>query len=264
VIIFIYKPLKERDVLVSGHSKWANIKHKKTKEDARRGKLFTKIARQITLAAREGGGDPNANTQLRIAIENARAVNMPNDNVERAIKRGIGELEGVNYEECIYEGYGPGGVAILVTCMTDNRNRTSSDVRHLFSKYGGSLGEAGCVAWMFELKGIINIAKETHDEDELTLLAIDSGALDVEWEDNSLVVYTSMDSFRQVSTILRENGLKVEKEELVYLPSSYINVDETTAKQLLNLVDALDDHDDVQQVYTNADISDDILANLED
>ncbi|MGI6036680.1 MAG: YebC/PmpR family DNA-binding transcriptional regulator [Limnochordia bacterium] len=250
---------------MAGHSKWANIKHKKAKEDARRGKVFTRLSRELTVAAREGGGDPNANQRLRLAIERARAVNMPNDNIERAIKRGTGELEGSNYEEIVYEGYGPGGVAIMMEIMTDNRNRTAGDIRHLFSKYGGSLGETGCVSWMFEKKGYLtmDLAQAGGDEDVVMLAALEAGAEDVQIEDGLVEVFTAPEDFNEVLEGLRGSGLPVEEAKITMLPQNTVEVDEATAEPLLKLMGVLEDHDDIQEVYANFDIPDELLEKLD-
>lgn len=250
---------------MAGHSKWANIKHKKSKEDARRGQLFTKLSRQITVAAREGGGDPNANVQLRLAIEKARAANMTNDAIERAIKRGTGELEGVAYEPFTYEGYAPGGVAVLVQVMTDNRNRTASDIRYLFSRHEGSLGEAGSVAWMFDAKGQVEVAREGAPEpDEMLLLAADAGAEDVEDDDDErYVVLTSLQDLDAVRRALEEQGLRILSAEPTYRPQTTVELDEDQARKALKLIDALEEYDDVQEVYTNLELSDEVLAKLD-
>lgn len=244
---------------MAGHSKWANIRHKKQKEDAKRGKIFTKLARQITVAAREGGGDPNSNFRLRLAIDTARAHNMPNDNIERAIKRGTGEIEGSNYEELVYEGYGPGGVAILLEVMTDNRNRTASDIRHLFSKNGGNLGETGCVAWMFETKGQILVEAEGVDEDEIMLAALEAGAEDIELVDDLYEVRTAPDTLHAVRTALAEAGYTISDAGIRRLPTTTVSVVAEEAERLIALMDALEDHDDVQQVYANAEFSEEVM-----
>lgn len=240
---------------MAGHSKWDNIKHKKAKEDAKRGKIFTKIARQITVAAREGGGDPESNFKLRIAIEKARSVNMPNDNIERAILRGTGGSEAENYEEVIYEGYGPGGVAVLLQAMTDNRNRTASDLRYTFSKNGGNLGESGCVAWMFEKKGLILIEKtESIDEDELMMTALEAGAEDVRVEEEGIEIITGPGEFEAVKTALEQGGYTLASAEITMLPQNTVEVHGADAKRVVKLIDALEDLDDVQEVYTNGEL----------
>lgn len=247
---------------MAGHSKWANIRHKKQKEDAKRGKIFTKLARQITVAAREGGGDPNSNFRLRLAIDMARSHNMPNDNIERAIKRGTGELEGSAYEEFVYEGYGPGGVAILLEVMTDNRNRTASDVRHLFSKNGGNLGESGCVAWMFETKGQILVEADGVDEDEIILAALEAGAEDVELVDDLFEVVTAPEALRDVQSALSEAGYTITEAGVRRLPTTTVNVNAEEGERLIALIEALEDHDDIQQVYANAEFSEEVMEAL--
>lgn len=245
---------------MSGHSKWANIKHKKTSEDAKRGKIFTKIIKEIIVAARIGGGDPSANPRLRGALLNARASNVPKDNVERAIKKGTGELEGVQYEESTYEGYGPGGAAVLLESLSDNKNRTVADVRHVFNKYGGNLGENGCVAWMFQKKGWIAVAKKTVKEDTLMAVALDAGAEDIrEEDDNDYEIITAPEDFEAVKKSLVDAGISVGDAEVTMLPQSYVSLSGKDAEKMLKLMDALDDSDDVQKVYTNADIADDAM-----
>lgn len=249
---------------MAGHSKWHNIRHKKEREDARRGKIFTKLSRQITMAAREGGPDPGMNSRLRLAIDQARAANMPMDNIERAIKRGTGELEGVSYEELVYEGYGPGGVAILLDIMTDNRNRTAGEIRHLFSRYGGNLGETGCVAWMFTRRGVITFErKSVDDEDALMLEALEVGAEDVVVEDEFIEVHTEPGSLHDVREKLVEAGYSPTAAEPRRIPSNVVEVSGETAEQLLKLLDALEDHDDVQAVSSNFDMSEDVLEALQ-
>jgi YebC/PmpR family DNA-binding regulatory protein len=231
---------------VSGHSKWSTIKRKKGANDAKRGKIFTKLIKEITVAAKMGGGDPDANPRLRTAILSAKSENMPKDNIERGIKKGTGGLEGVNYEEILYEGYGPGGVAVLVETMTDNKNRTVADVRHFFNKSGGNLGESGCVAWMFDKKGVIIVDKETISEEELMDLALEAGAEDVVEEDATFQVVTAPEDFNEVM----EN---LEKAEVV---------EEKTARALMKLLDNLEDQDDVQKVHANFDIPDELMEVL--
>ncbi len=248
---------------MSGHSKWSTIKHKKGAADAKRGKEFTKLIKEIMVAARMGGADASANPRLRTAILAAKAENMPKDNIERAIKKGSGELEGANYEEIAYEGYGPGGVAILVDIMTDNRNRAASEVRYIFSKNGGNLGEAGCVAWMFDKKGSIVFNKNTVEEDELMEVALEAGAEDVKEEDDRFEVITSLEDFNNVKNAFDEKGMKYELAEITMVPQNTVPVeDEKTAQQLLKLMDALDDADDVQNAYANFDIPDELLDSL--
>ncbi len=248
---------------MSGHSKWSTIKHKKGAADAKRGKIFTKLIKEIMVAARMGGGDINANPRLRAAVLAAKAENMPKDNIERAIKKGTGELEGVSYEEINYEGYGPGGVAILVDIMTDNRNRAASDIRHIFSKNGGNLGEAGCVAWMFDKKGSIVFNRGKVSEDELMELALEAGAEDVKEEEDQFEVTTALEDFNTVRNAFEEKGWEYELAEITMVPQTTVRIeDEKTAQQLLKLMDSLDDSDDVQNAYANFDIPDEILDAL--
>ena len=245
---------------MSGHSKWANIKHKKGAADARRGKVFGKLIKEITIAARMGGSDPDGNPRLRSAIASAKAENMPKDNVERAIKKGAGEIEGEIYEEILYEGYGPGGVAVLVECMTDNRNRTVADVRSSFSKSGGNLGESGCVAWMFDKKGSILVEKSKIDEEKLMDLALEAGAEDVVDEDDIFQVLTEPDDFNAVRESLEADGLEFIEAKLSMVPKNVVDVaEEKVAKRLMVLLDTLEDCDDVQNVHANFDIPDEII-----
>ena len=245
------------------HSKWANIKHRKGAENAKRGKIFTKVVKEIIVAARLGGGDPNANPRLRTVLLKAKACNLPKDNVERAIKKGTGELEGVDYEELSYEGYGPGGVAVLVESLTDNKNRTVADVRHLFSKYNGNLGENGCVAWMFDKKGWLAVAKADADEEELMMTALDAGAEDVKDDDEeNFEVITAPDDFEAVKTALEEAGIAIIDSEVTMLPQNYVSLDGKDAETMMKLMDALEDNDDVQKVYTNADIPDEVMESM--
>lgn len=237
---------------MAGHSKWSNIKHKKAKMDAQKGKIYSRFSKLIIIAVREGGPDPNANSRLKDIIEKAKQANMPNDNITRAIKRGSGELGGGDIEEIMYEGYGPGGVAILVDATTDNRNRTAWEMRHLFDKYGGNLGESGCVAWMFERKGLILIEKKDGiDVDEIMMLAIDSGAEDVEETEDSIVITTAVDSFEMVKYTLTESNIEIFSADLSFIPNSTISVSEEDNERLEKLLESLEDHDDVQNVYTN-------------
>jgi len=248
---------------VSGHSKWSTIKRKKGAVDAKRGKIFTRLIKEITVAARMGGGDPVGNPRLRAAIASAKTENMPKDNIERAIKKGTGELEGAVYEEITYEGYGPGGVAILVDCMTDNKNRTVADIRHYFSKSGGNLGESGCVSWMFTKKGTILVDKETINEEELMEKALEAGAEDVVEEDNVFQVETSPDDFEDVREALEADGVKFIEAAVAMVPQNTVDItDEKTAGQILTLLERLEDHDDVQNVYANFDIPDDIMESV--
>ncbi len=249
---------------MSGHSKWATIKHKKGAADAKRGKIFTKLIKEVMVAARMGGGNPEGNPRLRAAVLAAKAENMPKDNIDRAIKKGTGEMEGVNYEEMMYEGYGPGGVAVLVNIMTDNRNRAASEVRHIFSRNGGNLGEAGCVAWMFTKKGSIVFDKNAIPEEELIELALEAGAEDVKDQEDQFEVITSIEDFITVKAAFDEKDLKYELAELTMVPQTTVPIDDSkTAQQLLRLMDILEDPDDVQHVYANFDIPDQILESLE-
>ncbi len=234
------------------------------KEDARRGKIFTKLSRQIIVAARDGGGDPEHNFRLRLAIEKARSYNMPADTIERAIKRGTGELGGETYEQLIYEGYGPGGVAIMLDIMTDNRNRTASEIRHLFAKHGGNLGESGCVAWMFEKRGVLVVDPAAGwDEEQLLLVAVDAGADDVEVGEDELRVLTQPEAFQQVKEALEKAGVKLAQAQVTWLPKTTVAVAGVEAKRLLDLLDALEDHDDVQEVYANLDVDQEALQAVE-
>jgi len=237
---------------MAGHSKWANIKHKKAKMDAQKGKIYTRFSKLIIVAVRQGGPDPNSNYRLKDIIEKAKQANMPNENIVRAIKRGSGELGGGDYEEIMYEGYGPGGVAILVDATTDNRNRTAGEMRHIFDKHGGNLGESGCVAWMFEKKGVILIEKKDDtDVDSIMMLAIDSGADDVEETDDSIEITTSVDNFEAVKNSLSENNIDIFSAEISFVPKSTISVGEPESEKLERLLEALEEHDDVQNVYSN-------------
>lgn len=240
---------------MAGHSKWANIKHRKAKQDALKGKLFTKLGREIYVAARLGGGDPENNPRLKNAIAKAKEANMPMDSITRTIKKALGEVDGVDYEELIYEGYGPGGVAVMMEIMTDNRNRTAAEIRHIFNKYGGSLGEAGCVAWMFNKKGYLLFSRESIPSlDDFMLLALEAGAEDVKEEGDSVEVITAPDDFEKVKTTLMENGYQPESSEITMLPQTTVSLEGEAAEKMLKLMDALEDHDDVQNVYANFDI----------
>lgn len=238
---------------MSGHSKWANRKHRKERQDAKKGKVFSKMATEIIMAARQGGGNPETNARLRLAVDKARAMRVPADNIERAIQRGVGAGEGEGLEEITYEGYGPGGVAILLEIVTDNRNRTAGEVRHLFSKHGGNMGEAGCVGWMFERKGILFLDRDKNriDEDAVMTLALEAGAEDVRVEDDSYEIITSVDDFESVKKHVEGQGFEPEVAELTMIPKTEVRVESQEAQQLLRLIDALDDHDDVQEVHAN-------------
>lgn len=240
---------------MSGHSKWHSIRHKKAVVDAKRGKLFTKLIREIIIAARMGGGDPDKNPRLRKAIEAARDANMPKDNIERAIKKGTGELEGEKFEEVTYEGYGPGGVAVFVEATTDNRNRTASEIRRIFSKHGGNLGESGCVAWMFKRKGYIVVEKaKVPSEEELFDIAVDAGAEDVKDDESNFVILTAPEELFEVVKAIEENGIEIATKELGMIPDTYVKLEGKEAQQMLKLMEELEDHDDVQHVWANFDI----------
>ena len=245
---------------MSGHSKWHTIKHKKGALDAKRGKLFTKLIKELTVAARTGGGDPEANARLRKAVSDAKAGNMPNDTIARAIRRGTGEEEGVNYEEITYEGYGPGGVALMIQSMTDNRNRTVAEIRHIFSKNGGNLGESGSVGWMFEKKGYIVVQKAAKSEEELFELAIEAGADDLRDDEDNFEIITSPEAFDAVLTAVKGAGIEPQVAEVEMVPQNYIRLEGTDARQMLKLMEALEDHDDVQKVSANFDISEADMA----
>jgi YebC/PmpR family DNA-binding regulatory protein len=245
---------------MSGHSKWSSIKHKKGAADAKRGKIFTKIIKEITVAARIGGGDPDGNPRLRTAIMGAKSNNMPVDNITRAIKKGTGELEGIQYEEHTYEGYGPGGAAIFLEAMTDNKNRTVSEIRAALGKAGGNLGENGCVGWMFEQKGLITVKTEAKSEDELMELAIDAGAHDLQTVNEHYEITTAVESFEAVRKALEDAGVSMELAEITRIPQNTVSIDEKKGKALLKLMDILDDHDDIQKAYSNFDISDEVMA----
>lgn len=239
---------------MSGHSKWHTIKHKKGALDAKRGKLFTRLIKEVTVAARTGGGDPEANARLRKAVSDAKAANMPNDTIDRAIKRGTGELEGVNYEEITYEGYGPAGVAVMVDSMTDNRNRTVAELRHMFSKNGGNLGESGSVGWMFDRKGYIVVAKSAMPEDQLFEVVTEAGAEDLRDDEDNFEVITAPDDFDAVLDAVKKAGIEPEVAEVENIPQNYIKLEGNDAKQMLKLMEALEDHDDVQKVSANFDM----------
>ncbi len=248
---------------MSGHSKWSSIKHKKGAADAKRGKVFTKLIKEITVAARMGGsGDPDANPRLRTAILAAKSENMPKDNIERAIKKGTGELEGVNYEENTYEGYGPGGAAILIESLTDNKNRAVADIRHIFNKRGGSMGENGCVAWMFDKKGYINIEKKAVDEDMLMETAIEAGAEDVKDDGNNFEIITAPEDFEPVKQAIEDASIPFIEAEVTMLPKTTTDIEGKDAEQMIRMMDAFDDCEDVQKVYTNADIPDDVMNSI--
>ena len=248
---------------MSGHSKWSTIKHKKAATDAKRGKLFTRLAREITIAAREAGGDPEINFGLRLAVDKAKAANMPKDNIERAIKRGTGELKGEDLAEVMYEGYAPNGVALLVHVLTDNRNRTVADVRRVLTRQGGTLAEAGAVAWQFERKGYIAIAPNGTDQDTIFEIAVEAGAEDIVFGDDLIEVYAELENFRAVRQALEKAGIQFETAELAMIPKTTLQLEEKQTLQVMAVIDALEDLDDTQQVYSNLDISDDVLVKYE-
>ena len=244
---------------MSGHSKWSTIKHKKAAKDAKKGKLFTKFIKEITVAARMGGGDINANPRLRTAVTAARANSMPGDNIERAIKKGTGELEGVTYEEIQYEGYGPGGAAILAQVLTDNKNRTVSEIRRLFTNHGGHLGETGCVSWMFDKKGVITVEKSQIDEERLMGIVLDAGAEDVKEEDDLFEVVTQPEDFEKVKERLDREKVPVASAQITMVPKNTVNVDAKHVEQILKLTEELEDHDDVQGVSANFNIPTELM-----
>jgi YebC/PmpR family DNA-binding regulatory protein len=247
---------------MSGHSKWHNIRLKKGKMDAERGKIFTKLSREIIMAARAGGGNPDSNLRLRMAVQKARENSMPQDKIKSAIQRGTGELEGVSYEELTYEGYGPAGVAVLVECATDNRNRTVAELRNIFSKCGGNLGESGCVAWQFNPRGLISMPRDGKTEDQVMEAAIEAGADDVKTEEETYDVYTAPEDFAAVRQALEAGGWKVLSADLTMVPSTTVGVDSREAQQMLRMMEQLEDHDDVQNVYANFDIPESVMATL--
>lgn len=247
---------------MSGHSKWANIKRRKAAQDAKRGQLFTKLGREIEIAAREGP-DPETNFKLRLAIEKAKEANMPKENIERAIRRGAGLEKGLALEEFNLEGYGPHGVAMLVHVLTDNRNRAVAEVRRVFTRYGGNLGESGCVSWLFEPKGYIILSVDDHDPEELAMIAIDAGADDVEVSDNVVEVYTTVEDFQWVKEALEQRGLKIENAQISMVPKNQVTLDEKGTFQNMHLIEALEELDDVTQVYSNLDISDELMNKYE-
>lgn len=248
---------------MAGHSKWANIKFRKERQDAKKGKVFTRLIKEITIAARGGGGDPETNPRLRTAIQNAKAANMPMKNIENAILKGTGELPGVVYEEVIYEGYGPAGVAMYIECTTDNKNRTVSEIRHLLSKYGGNLGESGCVVWMFDKKGFIQIPKQNYDEEEIMLSAIDAGADDFRVEDDYYEIYTNYEYLDEVNSKLSEQGIYIESADITFVPKTTIPLEGKNAEQMLKLMEALDENDDVQNVHANFDIDEEVMEKIQ-
>ncbi len=245
---------------MSGHSKWASIKHKKAAQDAKRGKAFTKIIRELSIAARMDGGDPDVNPRLRKAIADAKAVNMPADNIKRAILKGTGQLEGTTYEEIHYEGYGPGGVAIYIDVLTDNKNRTVSEIRHIFSRNNGNIGESGCVGWMFSRKGYIVVEKSKAKEDDLLEVVLEAGAEDLREDGSNYEIFTEPEDYEAVINALKENKIDLAASNLGYIPNNYVNVEGKQAQQLLRLMEELEDHDDVQNVWANFDIDEEEIA----
>lgn len=247
---------------MSGHSKWASIKHKKAQVDAKRGQIFTKLIREITVAAKSGGGDPDSNPRLRLAISTAKSANMPADNIERAIKKGTGEQEGVNYEEVIYEGYAPGGVAIFVQCLTDNKNRTASEIRNIFAKKSGNMAGAGSVAWLFEKKGLIVVDHSKASEDQLMELALSAGAEDLSGADTKFEIITGPADFEVVKKALDNARISYESADLQMIPKNLVPVSPALARQVLILIEALEEHEDVQHVYANCDLPDEVMKEV--
>ena len=246
---------------MSGHSKWHSIKYKKAAADAKRGKIFTKIIKELAVAARMGGGDPEANPRLRKAITDAKAVNMPSDNIKRAIMKGTGELEGTTYEEVTYEGYGPGGVAIYVEALSDNKNRTVSELRHIFSKNGGNIGESGCVSWMFQRKGYVVVEKDKANEDNLMEIILNAGAEDLKEDGSNFEIITPPENYESVVNSLTDNNIPIDASNLGYIPNNYVKLEGKQAQQLLRLMEELEDHDDIQNVWANFDIDEEEIAN---
>jgi len=247
---------------MSGHSKWATIKRKKAVTDSKRGRLFTQIIKEITIAARMGGGDVKANPRLRLAVDKAKASNMPADNIKRGIQKGTGELPGVSYEDMVYEGYGPGGVALIIESVTDNKNRTVSEIRHILERQGGNLGATNSVAWMFNRKGSISVAKSRYDEDALMEIILEAGAEDMKTEEEMYEITTSAEAFAAVREALEAKGIVAESAEILLVPENTVKVENKDAEQVLKLMEQLEDHDDVQHVYANFDIDDDVLASF--
>jgi YebC/PmpR family DNA-binding regulatory protein len=248
---------------MSGHSKWANIKFRKERQDAARGRIFTRLIKEITVAARVGGGDLDANPRLRTAVQNAKAQNMPQKNIENAILKGTGELPGMVYEDVAFEGYGPGGIAMYILTTTDNRNRTVAEIRHILSKYGGNLGETGSVSWVFEKKGLIRVEKENYDEEKMMLKAIDAGADDFKVEDDYYEIYTQFEELNKVRSTLDDSGITIESAEIAMIPQNVIELEGKQAEQMLRLMDALEDNDDVQNIFANFDIDEKIMEKMQ-
>lgn len=248
---------------MSGHSKWANIKFRKERQDAARGKIFSKLIKELTIAAKIGGRDVNSNSRLRTAMQNAKAQNMPAKNIENAILKGTGELPGVVYEEVFFEGYGPGGVALYIITTTDNRNRTVSEIRHILSKYGGNLGEIGSVNWVFEKRGLIRIEKENHEEEQLMLDAIDAGADDFKVEDEFYEIYTQFEDLYKVRSRLEEKKYEIESAEMTMIPQNMVELEGKQAERMLKLMNTLEDNDDVQNVFANFDIDEELMEKMQ-
>jgi YebC/PmpR family DNA-binding regulatory protein len=248
---------------MSGHSKWHSIRHKKAKVDAAKGKVFSRLIKEITVSARIAGGNPEMNPRLRTALYAAKNANMPSKNIENAIKKGTGELPGTVYEEVIYEGYGPGGVALYINTLTDNKNRTVAEFRHILAKYGGNLGETGCVSWMFEKKGLIKVSKKQYDEESVFLIAIDAGAEDMKGEDEEFFeIYTDSEKFYQVRELLEKNNITVASAEKTIVPQNIMKLTGENAERILKLMEVLDEHDDVQDIYANFDIDDEVMEKI--
>ena len=247
---------------MSGHSKWATTKHKKAAIDSKRGKIFTKVIKEITVAARIGGGDPEGNARLRTVIQKAKESNMPADNIKKAIQKGTGELPGVSYEEAVFEGYGPGGVAIIASIMTDNRNRTVPEIRHIFGKHGGNMGEAGCVSWMFDKKGYIVVEGGKVDEEKLMNIIVEAGAEDMRRDGDNFEVITNPGDLEAVKKMIEDGGIKVALSEVTMLPQNYVELDDKGVVQVLRLIEALEDNDDVQNVYSNIIVRDEVLEKM--
>lgn len=245
---------------MSGHSKWSSIKHKKAKVDAQRSKIFGRLVKEIMVAARQGGGEPDANPRLRAAVQSAKEANLPLNNITRAIKKGTGELPGITIEEFAYEGYGPGGVALMVEVVTDNKNRTSAEIRKIFSKHGGNLGSEGCVSWLFQKKGIITLGREASDEEKLMEIALDSGAEDMKADEGEYTVVTDPGDFEKVSEALKQAGLEPEYAEITMVPENQVKVEGKPAEQVLALAEELEEHPDTQNVYANFDVPDEMLG----
>jgi YebC/PmpR family DNA-binding regulatory protein len=239
---------------MSGHSKWATIKRKKAATDSARGKVFTKIIKEITIASRDGGGDPDINPRLRLAIQNAKASNMPQDNITRAIKKGTGELEGVHYDEITYEAYAPHGIAVMIECVTDNRNRTVAELRHLIAKQNGNLGESGSVAWMFERKGVVTVNKDNHSEDDVMEIILDAGADDLKTEDEYFEVISKVENFEKVRKAIESNKYKIEHASIQMIAKNTLALDEKNTADVIRFLEAVEEHDDVQNIFSNADL----------